>query len=151
MNRSTPGLPVHHHLPEFTQTHVHRVRDAIQPSSHLSLVIPFSSCPQSLPASESFPMKNNVNIYKSQLGGLPWCPSGWDSMLPMQRAPGSIPGQETRSHMPQLTPSAAKWINIKAKRKWPPVGLHLYSCSADVECIHVCKDILILSKSARLK
>ena len=32
MNHSTPGLPVHHHLPEFTQTHVHRVRDAIQPS-----------------------------------------------------------------------------------------------------------------------
>ena len=33
MNRSTPGPPVHHHLPEFTQTHVHRVRDAIQPSN----------------------------------------------------------------------------------------------------------------------
>ena len=32
MNRSTPGLPVHHHVPEFTQTHVHRVSDAIQPS-----------------------------------------------------------------------------------------------------------------------
>ena len=32
INRSTPGLPVHHHLPEFTQTHVHRVSDAIQPS-----------------------------------------------------------------------------------------------------------------------
>ena len=32
VNRSTPGLPVHHHLPEFTQTHVHRVSDAIQPS-----------------------------------------------------------------------------------------------------------------------
>ena len=32
MNRSTPGLPVHHQLPEFTQTHVHRVSDAIQPS-----------------------------------------------------------------------------------------------------------------------
>ena len=32
MNHSTPGLPVHHQLPEFTQTHVHRVRDAIQPS-----------------------------------------------------------------------------------------------------------------------
>ena len=42
MNRSTPGLPVHHHLPEFTQTQVHHV--------------PFSSCPQSLPALESFPM-----------------------------------------------------------------------------------------------
>ena len=35
MNHSTPGLPVHHHLPEFTQTHVHRVRDAIQPSHPL--------------------------------------------------------------------------------------------------------------------
>ena len=32
MNRSKPGLPVHHHLPEFTQTLVHRVSDAIQPS-----------------------------------------------------------------------------------------------------------------------
>ena len=32
MNHSTPGLPVHHQLPEFTQTHVHRVCDAIQPS-----------------------------------------------------------------------------------------------------------------------
>ena len=32
MNRSTPGLPVHHQLPEFTQTHVHQVSDAIQPS-----------------------------------------------------------------------------------------------------------------------
>ena len=36
VNRSTPGLPVHHHLPEFTQTHVHRVSDAIQPSHLLS-------------------------------------------------------------------------------------------------------------------
>ena len=46
MNRSTPGLPVHHHLPEFTQTHVHWVGDAIQPSQRQ----------RSLPASESFPM-----------------------------------------------------------------------------------------------
>ena len=36
MNRSTPGLPVHHHLPEFIHTHVHRVGDAIQPSHPLS-------------------------------------------------------------------------------------------------------------------
>ena len=36
MNRSTAGLPVHHQLPEFTQTHVHRVSDAIQPSHPLS-------------------------------------------------------------------------------------------------------------------
>ena len=36
MNCSTPGLPVHHQLPEFTQTHVHRISDAIQPSHPLS-------------------------------------------------------------------------------------------------------------------
>ena len=36
MNCSMPGLPVHHQLPEFTQTHVHRVGDAIQPSHALS-------------------------------------------------------------------------------------------------------------------
>ena len=35
MNRSTPGLPVYHQLPEFTQTHVHQVGDAIQPSHPL--------------------------------------------------------------------------------------------------------------------
>ena len=40
MNRSTPGLPVHHHLLEFTQTHVHRVGDAIQPSHPLSSPFP---------------------------------------------------------------------------------------------------------------
>ena len=36
MNQSTPGLPVHHQLPEFTQTHVHQVSDAIQLSHPLS-------------------------------------------------------------------------------------------------------------------
>ena len=36
MNHSTPGLPVHHQLSQFTQTHVHRVGDAIQPSHPLS-------------------------------------------------------------------------------------------------------------------
>ena len=36
MNRSTPGLSVHHQLPESTQTHVHRIRDAIQPFHPLS-------------------------------------------------------------------------------------------------------------------
>ena len=53
MNCSTPGLPVNHQLLEFNQTHVHWVGNAIQPSHP---VVPFSSCPQSLPASESFPV-----------------------------------------------------------------------------------------------
>ena len=36
MNHSSPGLPIHHQLPEFIQTHVHRVGDAVQPSHPLS-------------------------------------------------------------------------------------------------------------------
>ena len=55
MNCSTPGLPVHHQLPESTQTHVHPSSRWCHPTISSS-VIPFSSCPQSLLASESFPM-----------------------------------------------------------------------------------------------
>ena len=52
MDYNTPGLPVRHQLPEFTQTHVHWVGDTIQPSHPL---IPLS-CLQSFPASGSFQM-----------------------------------------------------------------------------------------------
>ena len=45
MNHSTPGLPVHHQLPEFTQTHVHWVSDAIQPSHPLSSPSPPAPSP----------------------------------------------------------------------------------------------------------
>ena len=45
MNHSTPGLPVHHQLLEFTQTHIHRVSDAIQPSHPLSSTSPPASNP----------------------------------------------------------------------------------------------------------
>ena len=57
MNCSTPGLPVHHQLLEFTQTHVHRVSDAIQPSHPLSspsLPAPNPSLHQSFPMSQLF-------------------------------------------------------------------------------------------------
>ena len=45
MNCSMPGLPVHHQLPEFTQTHIHRVGDAIQPSHPMSSPSPPSPNP----------------------------------------------------------------------------------------------------------
>ena len=57
MNHSTPGLPVHHQLPEFSQTHVHRVSDAIQPSHPLSSHSPHAPNPsqhQSFPMSQLF-------------------------------------------------------------------------------------------------
>ena len=55
MNRSMPDLPVHHQLLEFTQTHVHWLGWWCHPAISSS-VVPLSSCPQSLPASGSFPM-----------------------------------------------------------------------------------------------
>ena len=48
MNHSTPGLPVHHQLPEFTQTHVHWVSDAIQPSHPLSSLLILPPIPPSI-------------------------------------------------------------------------------------------------------
>ena len=44
-NNSTPGLPVHHQLPEFTQTHVYRISEAIQPSHPLSSPSPLAPNP----------------------------------------------------------------------------------------------------------
>ena len=76
MNHSAPGLPVHHKLPEFTQTHAHQVGDAIQPSHPLS--VPFSSCPEPLPASGSFPVSQ---LFAS--GGQSTGVSASASVLPM--------------------------------------------------------------------
>ena len=100
-NRSMPGLPVHHQLLEFTQTHVHRVSDAIQPLSQWchpaisSSVIPFFSCPQSLQASGSFPMSQlfswgGQSIRVSALASvLPmntqdWSPGEWTGWISLQ-------------------------------------------------------------------
>ena len=57
MNRSTSGFPIHHQLPEFTQTHVHHVSDAIQPSHPLASPSPSAPNPsqqQSFPMSQLF-------------------------------------------------------------------------------------------------
>ena len=53
MNHSTPGLPVHHQLPDFTQTHVHRVSDAIQPSHPLPSPSPPAPNPSQCPSFSS--------------------------------------------------------------------------------------------------
>ena len=93
MNRSMPGLPVYHQLPESTQTHVHQVSDAIQPSHPLSF--PFSSCPQSFPASGSFPMSQFFASGSQSIGVsasasvLPmntqdWSPLGWTGWISLQ-------------------------------------------------------------------
>ena len=75
MDWRTPGIPVHHQLLELTQTHVHRVGVAIQPSHP---VIPFSSCLQSFPASGSFPMSQFFVSGGQRIGA-----SASTSVLPM--------------------------------------------------------------------
>ena len=59
MNPSTPGLPVHHHLPDFTQIHIHRVGDAIQPSHPLSS--PFPPAPNPSQHQSLFQWVNSSN------------------------------------------------------------------------------------------
>ena len=59
MNRSTPGLPVHHHLPEFTQTHVHWAGDAIH---HLILCLPLLLPPSIFPSIRVFSNKSVLCI-----------------------------------------------------------------------------------------
>ena len=77
MNHSTPGLPVHHQCPEFTQTHVHRVGDAIQPSHPLSSPFP--------------PAPNPSQCHESTLH-MRW-PKCWSfsfSIIPSKENPGLI-------------------------------------------------------------
>ena len=68
MNHSTPGLPVHHHLPEFTQTHVHWVSDTIQPSHPLSF--PSSPAPNPSQHQSLFQWVNLYSYIKTVIKGI---------------------------------------------------------------------------------
>ena len=90
MDCSMPGFPVHHQLPELTQTHVHWVSDAIQPSHP---VIPFSFCLQSFSASGSFPMtqlfasggqSTGVSASVPPVNTQDWFPLGWTGWISLQ-------------------------------------------------------------------
>ena len=66
MNHSTPGLPVHHQLPEFTQTHVYQVSDAIQPSHPLSSPSPPAPNPSQLLGSYNRKKESKMTVVKTQ-------------------------------------------------------------------------------------
>ena len=72
MNRSTPGLPVHHQFPEFTQTHVHWVSDAIQPSHPLSS--PFPSAPNPSQHQSLFQWVSSSQLIRVALIQYAWGP-----------------------------------------------------------------------------
>ena len=81
MNHSTPGLPVHHQLPEFIQTHVHRVGDAIQPSHPL--------LSPSLPA----PIPPSIRVFSNESTLHMRWPKYWSfsfSISPSNEHPGLI-------------------------------------------------------------
>ena len=92
INFRTPGFPVHHHLPEFAQTQLHWLGDAIQPSCPLSCL---SFCLPSFPASGSFPVSQLFASGGQSIGAsasasvLPmniqdWFPLGWTGLISMQ-------------------------------------------------------------------
>ena len=93
MNHSMPGLPVRHQLPEFTQIHVHRVSDAIQPSHPLSSPSPPALNPfqhQSLfPMSQLFAWGGQSTGVSALASFLPkntqnWPPSEWTGWISLQ-------------------------------------------------------------------
>ena len=91
MNRSTPGLPVHHQLPEFTQTHIHQVSDAIQPSH------PWSS-PSPGPIPPSIRVFSNESTLRMR-----W-PKYWSFSF------STIPSKEIRG----LNPFKMDWLDLLA-------------------------------------
>ena len=92
MNRSTPGLPVLHQLLEFTQTHVHRVSDAIQPSHPLSSPSPPAPSPSqhhglfqwvnSAWGGQSIGVSASVSVLP--MNTQDWSPLGWTGWLSLQ-------------------------------------------------------------------
>ena len=93
MDCSTPGFPVHHQLPELTQTHNHWVGDAIQPSHHLSFLSPpafsLSQHPGSFQMSQFFAsggqsigVSASASVFPMNIQN--WFPLGWTSWISLQ-------------------------------------------------------------------
>ena len=124
MNRSTPGLPVHHQLPEFTETHVHRV----MPSSHLILCRPLLLLPPIPPSIRVFSNESTLHmrwpkywsfsysiILSKEIPGLISFRTSWISLIyccgsVTQSCPTlcnpmdcSMPGFPVLHHLPEFT------------------------------------------------
>ena len=121
MNRSTPGLLVHHHLQEFTQTHIHRVGDAIQPSHPLlsPSPAPNPSQHQSFPMSQLFtwggqstgvstlasflPKKSRADLLQNGLVGSPCSPRDSrvfsNNTVQKHQFFGAQPSSQSNSHI----------------------------------------------------
>ena len=130
---SMPGFPVLHHLQELAQTHVHQVGDAIQPSHP---VISFSSCPQSFPASGSFPVSRLFASGGQSIGAsasasvLPmniqgWFPLGWTNLISLQSQASSLTPQfESFSMIPVVDCACSWWVRLSGLTSLQQVSDH---------------------------
>ena len=131
MNCSTPGLPVHHQLPEFTQTHVHRVSDAIQPShpllspsppvpnpsQHQSLFQWVNSSPEVAKVLEfrlqhqSFQWTPRTDLLQDGLVGSPCSPRGSQESSPTPQFKSINSSVLSFLHSPTFTSIHDHWVN----------------------------------------
>ena len=131
MNCSTPGLPVHHKLPDFTQTHAHQVGDAIQPSHPLSSPSPPAPNPsqhqglfQRLNYShevakvlefqlqhQSFQCTTRTDLLQDGLGGSPCSPRDSQEFSPTSQFKSINSLALSFLHSPSLTSIHDHWKN----------------------------------------
>ena len=130
MDCSTPGLPVHHPLPEFNQTHVHWVSDTILPSHPLSSV-PFSSYPQSFPSSGSFQMSQlfasggqsigvsaSTSVFPMNIQD--WFPLGWTGWISLQSK--GLSRVFSKSQFKSINSSALSFLLVQLSNPYMTTG-----------------------------
>ena len=145
MNRGIPGPPVHHHLLEFTQTHIHRVGDAIQPFH--PLLSPFPPNPSSSQHQSLFQWVNSSHevakvlvsalaslLPKKSQGWSPWEWTGWVS-----KGIGSKLGLlHCRQILYQLSYEGRPWkicISSRCTAQW---FIYTYICVWIYMCVCIC-------------
>ena len=137
MDCTMPGIPVFHYFLNFPQTQVHWVGDAIQPSY---LVAPFSSCPQSFPASGSFPMSQlfasggQIIGVSSSASVLPlniqgWFPLGLTGLISLQSKRFSRVFSSTTVRKPQFSEPALTFFLVQL--------LHLYMTTGKTTALFI--------------
>ena len=164
MNCSTPGLPVHHQLPEFTQTHVHWVSDAIQPSHPLlspSPPAPNPSQHQSFPMSQLFAWGGQSTGVSALASFLPkntqdWSPLEWTGWISFNRPPDKYDQASTLGHLQNwktliLLVASSRWDMMITRRvrnsgAWKPLKLGMKS---SLERILSCYSLFLLTRKSR--
>ena len=128
MNYSTPGLPVHHQLPEFIQTHVHRVSDAIQPSHPLSSLFPPAPNPSQ---HQSFSNESTLRMRWTKYWSFSF------SIIPSKEIPGLI---SFRMFLPVLWKSCNQ-ILLAFKGRFPRDTQSFFSVSPGWEGWHKAQNL----------